>query len=214
MAKPTKVRFQPDPEQSALMPVRSGNDINGLGEAEFRRPTRIYWHNPKDIPHGGIQKWMVERFNRVPEFKNVYAEGDRGPQVLKPVAESRVQHSPQSWSDKLRDIAGRHEADLVGIAKMNPDWCFADCGLRYRSMDHRDWGCDGSRPPGAGAIIGNQSGLGAGSFGAVQPGRPGCRPPGKLDTRPGLSITATCRSMGRPGDPDPGSHGLWFGRTG
>jgi len=127
MAKPDKVVFQPDPEQLALMPERSGNDINGLGEKEFRRPTRVYWHNPKDIPHGGIQKWMVERFNRVPDFKTVYAEGDRGPQKLNQVAEVRQEDSPKNWSARARGFALQHEADLVGIAKLNPDWCYDDC---------------------------------------------------------------------------------------
>jgi len=128
MAKPVKTGFQPDPGQLALMPERSGNDINGVGEAEFRRPTRIYWHNPKDIPHGAIQKWMVQRFNRVPDFKSVYAEGDRGPAELDPVADQRVQDSPQNFSDRVRDFAGQHEADLVGIAGMDPDWGYDDCG--------------------------------------------------------------------------------------
>ena len=128
MAKQPKVEFKPDPEQLALMPGRSGNDINGLGETGFRRPTRVYWHKPNDIPHGRIQKWMVERFNRVADFKRVYAEGDRGPQKLNPVAQGREKDSPQNWSARVKGFALQHEADLVGIAKLNPDWCYDDCG--------------------------------------------------------------------------------------
>lgn len=128
MAKPAKDIFQPDPEQLALMPEVSGNDINGLGEKEFRRPTRVYWHNPKDIPHGGIQKWMVERFNRVEDFKTVYASGDRGPQTLNTIAETRRKDSAENWSARVKDFALQHEADLVGIAKMKPDWSYDDCG--------------------------------------------------------------------------------------
>lgn len=128
MAKTPKKLFQPDPEQLALMPDISGNEINGLGEADFRRPTRIYWHNPVDIPHGRIQKWMVERFNRVSDFKQVYAQGDRGPQTLDPVAGSQSTDSPANWSARVRDFAHQHEADQVGVAKMNPDWSYDDCG--------------------------------------------------------------------------------------
>jgi len=128
MSKPAKPGFQPDPEQLALMPECSGNDINGLNETRFRRPTRIYWHNPRDIPHGRIQKWMVERFNRVADYKAVYADGDRGPQILKPVAETREKDKAQNWSARVKDFALQHEADLVGIAKMNPDWSYDDCG--------------------------------------------------------------------------------------
>jgi len=144
MPKLPKIEFIPDPEQLALMPDCSGNDINGQGETEFRRPTRIYWHNPKDIPHGRIQNWMVERFNRVPDFNKVYAEGDRGPLKLNPVAGNQQQDSPQNWSTRVKDFALHHEADLVGIAAMNPDWCYDDCGPDFApwvillgvAMDH------------------------------------------------------------------------------
>ena len=129
MVKQIKNEFNPDPEQLALMPDRSGNDINGVGEIAFRRPTRVYWHNPRDIPHGRIQKWMVERFNRVEDFKMVYASGDRGPQKLNTVAEIRKKDSPESWSARVKKFALQHEADLVGIARMNPDWSYDDCGL-------------------------------------------------------------------------------------
>jgi len=128
MAKTPKVEFHPDPEQLALMPDQSGNEINGQGETEFRRPTRVYWHNPKDIPHGGIQKWMVERFNRVEDFKTVYAEGDRGPLKLDPVADLQRQDSADNRVVKVRGFALQHEADLVGIAALNPDWTYDDCG--------------------------------------------------------------------------------------
>ena len=128
MAKPDKPVFHPDPEQLALMPERSGNDINGLGEPGFRRPTRVYWHNPKDIPHGGIQKWMVERFNRVPDFKRVYAEGDRGPQELNPVTDTREKDNSKNWAERVKGYALQHEADLVGIAKMDPAWLYDDNG--------------------------------------------------------------------------------------
>lgn len=128
MAKTPKVEFHPDPEQLALMPDQSGNEINGQGETEFRRPTRVYWHNPKDIPHGGIQKWMVERFNRVEDFKTVYAEGDRGPLKLDPVVDIQRQDSADNWVAKIKEFALQHEADLVGIAALNPDWTYDDCG--------------------------------------------------------------------------------------
>ena len=53
MRKKRHPDVEPDPEQLALMPDVSGNDINGLGETEPRRPTRIYWRNPAAIPHCG-----------------------------------------------------------------------------------------------------------------------------------------------------------------
>ncbi len=128
MAKTPKVEFHPDPEQLALMPDLSGNEINGQGETEFRRPTRVYWHNPKDIPHGGIQKWMVDKFNRVEDFKTVYSEGDRGPLKLDPVAGLQQEDSAANWVAKVKELALQYEADLVGITALNPDWTYDDCG--------------------------------------------------------------------------------------
>jgi epoxyqueuosine reductase len=128
VTKNTGTTFQPDPEQMALMPDISGNAINGQGETELRRPTRIYWHNPPDvIPHGKIQEWMVSRFNRVPAFREVYAKGDRGPRQLDPVAGNKIQDTPANWSAGVKAFALQHEADLAGIAKLDPNWSYDDC---------------------------------------------------------------------------------------
>ena len=126
MTKPIKIPFQADPEQLALMPECSGNSINGLGEADVRPPKRVYWHKPDAIAHGNIQRWMVDRFNRVADFKNVYAEGDRGPRSLDPVSPDRDEDSPAGWSDRVKTCALQHEADLVAIARLDPNWLYAD----------------------------------------------------------------------------------------
>ncbi len=149
MARPAKIEFKPSPEQLALMPDCSGNDINGRGESRFRRPSRVYWHNPSDIPHGAIQRWMVARFNRVEDFKTVYAEGDRGPSNPDPIAGSEQQDSAQNWVKKVKEFALQHEADQVGIAAMKVDWTYDDCGpdvatwiiLLGVEMDHAKLAC-------------------------------------------------------------------------
>jgi len=127
MSRKTRAGFRPNPEQMALMPERSGNEINGLGEPGFRRPSRIYWHHPEKIDHGGVQTWMVNRFNKVPDFKEVYASGDRGPRKLQPVADIRQHDSPENWSERVKTYALQNEADLAGIAKLDPGWLFSDC---------------------------------------------------------------------------------------
>lgn len=126
MSRKNKVIFEPKPEQMALMPDRSGNDINGLGEADFRRPSRVYWHHPDKIAHGKVQQWMVQRFNQVPAFKDVYATGDRGPREPDPVAPVKQEDSPGSWSARAKAFALQNHADLAGIARLNPDWFYSD----------------------------------------------------------------------------------------
>ncbi len=128
--KKASATFQLHPEQAALVPDVSGNSINGQGEIDFRRPTRIYWHKPDAIPHGKMQAWMVERFNRVPVFRSIYAEGDRGPGKLDPVAMHRTDVSNDTRVTGLKSFALQHEADLVGIAKLDRNWTYQDCETR------------------------------------------------------------------------------------
>jgi ferredoxin len=125
--KKVKTRFTADPGQTALLPSISGNSINGQGETDFRRPARVYWHNPDAIPHGDVQQWMVDRFNRVEDFREVYASGDRGPKQPDPVVQTRVRDTAQNWSARVKALALEQGANLAGIAELDPDWQFDDC---------------------------------------------------------------------------------------
>ena len=61
MRKAAPAPFTASPELLALRPEISGNTLNGLGEAEARPPTPIYWHAPERIPHGRLQQFMLEK---------------------------------------------------------------------------------------------------------------------------------------------------------
>ncbi len=117
--------YQPNPEQLALFPKVSGNAINGLGEPAARRPTPIYWHRPEQLAHGKLQQWMIERFLAEPDLADVHKRfGSRGPARLDPVSPTRVEHSPAQWSDQAKTFALEHDADLTGIAAVDPMWVF------------------------------------------------------------------------------------------
>ncbi len=119
--------YRPSEEQLKLFPEVSGNAINGRGESGRRRPTPVYWRQPSTIPHGALQSYMVDRFNAVPEFAGVYAQpGARGPRRLEPVAEARTQKTPAEWAAEVKAFALGHEADLVGIARLDPAWVYDD----------------------------------------------------------------------------------------
>jgi epoxyqueuosine reductase QueG len=119
------VTWNPDPAQTALTPAVSGNQINGLDECEPRRPTPVYWHNPAKIPHGAMQRWIVDRFNAVPAFAAVYGpDAPRGPRRLEPPAETRVERTAPEWTTAIKAHALAHEADQVGIARLDPNWVF------------------------------------------------------------------------------------------
>ena len=85
-------------EQKALFPEVSGNDINGLGVSQFRRPSIVYWPNDRafdSIPHGQLCKFMVR--HQSPDVTAVFRDPEnRAPLVLDPVAGARVEASPRS----------------------------------------------------------------------------------------------------------------------
>lgn len=114
------------PEQQALIPDISGNDINGLGETETRSPTAIYWQHPNQIAHGALQMWMLEKSVRdVPETGDMENNfGGRGNRDRVPMAPEPVQDTPENFASAAKTIALENEADLVGITALHPDWVY------------------------------------------------------------------------------------------
>ena len=61
--------FTPDPEMLALRPGVTGNEINGLGQTEVRRPQLVYWApDPDQIAFGEVQKWFYKQEPKDPEL--------------------------------------------------------------------------------------------------------------------------------------------------
>lgn len=124
--------FTPSPEQMALWPSRSGNAINGLGEAEPRRATPIYWHDPDRTPHGALQRWFYTR-NPNPVVADARAYRQR---VLeKPIAElapDPAVRSADEWTREVKRVAREHGADIVGVARMRDEWVFEGYEVRER----------------------------------------------------------------------------------
>jgi len=127
----SKHSFTPDPEQLALWPDASGNVINGLDEEDFRKPVHVYWGNPDEITFGAVQKWFYAK-NTAPELEKGRAERKREEQVpLPPLAAQQVAKSPEDWTAEIKAKALELGAEDVGIAEMNPDWCFEGWDLPY-----------------------------------------------------------------------------------
>ncbi len=117
--------WEPPAELAAKMPADlSGNTVNGLGEAQRRPPTPIMWHHPKRVPaFAAIQSHVNEAYEGHPALTGAFDIPERkGPPA--PVADQRVVRTPQEWVDAVKDFARAHEADLVGIAPVDPNWVF------------------------------------------------------------------------------------------
>jgi NAD-dependent dihydropyrimidine dehydrogenase PreA subunit len=138
--------WQPAPDFINLFDGRSGNDVNGLGEPEVRKPDQIFWfRRPGEGPFAELQHAVVERHNSVPELGDAYTNPNRGPRPnAVPDNIERVEKTAADWTRALREFALAHEADQVGVAEIDPLWVYqgfeADLphvALFVVAMDHR-----------------------------------------------------------------------------
>jgi ferredoxin len=120
--------YQPPLVHRLLKPGVTGNSINGLGEKTFRRPWPVYHF--REVP--GVKlafKWVQQifymRMHRTPEFHDRIEERRWNiNRPLAPIAERRVEKTPQQWASEVKQFALANEADLVGIARMRQEWVF------------------------------------------------------------------------------------------
>lgn len=127
MPRPNEHRpFVPDPAQTALTPATSGNEINGLGEPELRRPRMVYWApDPSDIPHGDMQGYFYQQSAKVPEFGEKRAQRvEISKAALPPLANTRRHASPAEWTADLNQFVSSNVCDMTGVAEMNADWVY------------------------------------------------------------------------------------------
>ena len=115
----------PPPEHEDLLPPISGNDFNGVGEAQPRRPRQIFWlKKTAGHPFGRLQDAVVNRYNSVPQLNEVYANADRGPQPRREPAAERVRRSAEAWTAGIKAFALANEADQVGVAAADESWFY------------------------------------------------------------------------------------------
>lgn len=130
MARPNNLRpFSPDAAQIALKPEISGNAINGLGEAEPRKPRMVYWApNPETIPHGAMQRWFYQVDPGNPVLAR--AREERAKKLSSPMPEvtgTPVERAPEAWNAAFGEIAKDRNFDMWGVAEMDPLWVYEGC---------------------------------------------------------------------------------------
>ncbi len=118
-----KTKFIPNPEQMALMPDISGNEINGLGETEARRSKPIYWQSPELTPFGPLMEWFYAQTPDDERMKAVQRHRAETMAVkIPPVANIQQEKNTAEWTDLVTEIGKQNGADIIGIAKMRPEW--------------------------------------------------------------------------------------------
>jgi NAD-dependent dihydropyrimidine dehydrogenase PreA subunit len=107
-----------------LFPSVSGNAVNGLGESRHRRPSPIFWHLNLNMPFAKLQQALFERMDSEPGIRAALRKGDRGPTKPDPIAPVVIENTPEKWSAQVKEFARTHEAQLVGIVRLDPLWVF------------------------------------------------------------------------------------------
>ena len=116
------IEFTPDPEQMALYPDVSGNEINGLDEPEVRQPSYVYWGNsPDDVAHGDVQRWFYTVDPGHDGFADLRAKRQEILDApLVPIASERSEISADAFESLLSD----GEFDKWGCTDFDPIWVF------------------------------------------------------------------------------------------
>jgi len=125
MARSPEERWTPPADLAAKMPADlSGNTVNGEGETEPRRPTPIMWHHPRLIPDfAPIQDVVNETYREHPRLGGMFDTPERR-EPHEPIAAQRIDDTPESWTARIKEFALDNEADLVGVARVRPEWVF------------------------------------------------------------------------------------------
>jgi hypothetical protein len=126
-----EIPFSPGPEVRALLPEVSGNAINGLGEAKARRATPIMWHDADILAHGDLQQWFRAQGGAAEANIERQANKEYSALPLPELAAERPAGSAAEWTARVKAAALEREADLVGIARLDPAWIFAGYEARW-----------------------------------------------------------------------------------
>ena len=119
----TSENFAPSPHVLSLLPEKRGNDINGLGETDVRRPSPIMWHKSEMLNHGDLQEWFWH--NGLATGASAFRlENEFTDKPLPQVASNPPDWSIDEWTANVKKAALEREADIVGIARVNQDWVF------------------------------------------------------------------------------------------
>lgn len=120
--RPRRGTWKPKPETTALLRV-SGNPINGLGETAARRPSPFFWHPPDQHPWGDLQIVARQSSRSCPGSTEAFQAAYNYPE-LQPVTPVRNSGTAEEFSQQVSRFALSHEADDIGIARMDPLYVF------------------------------------------------------------------------------------------
>ncbi len=126
-------------------PDASGNDVNGVGETEIRRPSPFFWHPQDKHEFGELQTEVVGIQRRSPEITAHYShDAPRGPDAIEK-AETKIEKSAGDWVEAIKEFTLSHEGNDVRITTMKPLYVYEGYELDHPwviiigvTMDHNE----------------------------------------------------------------------------
>lgn len=120
--RPRRGTWKPQPETVALLRV-SGNPINGVGEPAPRRASPFFWHPPEQHPWGDLQVVARRNSRKCPGSTEAFQAAYNHPSLCE-VAETHKTALALNLTEEVKRFALSHEADDIGIARMDPLFVF------------------------------------------------------------------------------------------
>jgi ferredoxin len=119
----------------ALWPEESGNDLNGLGETEIRRPSPIYWQTPDLTPFGPLMQFFEDHAPRDEElYETQMNTNEIRDTIVPPSSLNRIEKTSEDWTTLLKDVGIGSGAVAVGITKMRPEWVIDTFEVPYDTV--------------------------------------------------------------------------------
>ncbi len=119
--------WEPPDELTDLMGPVSGNELNGHGEPDPRRPTLVMWDWKRDFVHRPMQDLISERHREHPGIVGTLRLGTEPGHVPVEIGARKVRKTPQEWTSSVSEYALEHPdhaAMDVGVAAVRPEWVF------------------------------------------------------------------------------------------
>ncbi len=121
--------YQPSFMHNLLIPKIPGNKVNGLGEIETRRPSKIYHFVAKTMkfPFFLVNVYfmlgiILDRHMR-PRLASSKKHNDNANRKIPPAA-VKVEKTSEEWSRLVKDFGNAQGALRVGIARIDPEWIY------------------------------------------------------------------------------------------
>jgi epoxyqueuosine reductase QueG len=120
----TEQGYEPSWWHRFFTPAVSGNTLNGLGETEVRRPTSAYHRQDSWHPWRLVQDMFYIRMTIQGTFVSVMKSHWLDFTKPAPIADKRVERTPEEWAQRIKDYGIAVGVDKVRITKVQPEWVF------------------------------------------------------------------------------------------